>query len=281
MWPFSTKPKLQYKAGTIFKRNGSYYRQNSDGTQMKVQQRSDGYLYWKQPDGKVVRTVNKYKMLDGKNGNYTYKNGAVQDVDKNGKPIKSVYIGGKKQEARDKFWKQAPIMQHAVDSIAQAYKINPAILRKRLDIEGFTDAAIRYHNSALPSREYSNYENLNGNYMGPNIGFEAFGLDDFQDYMNDGKIKLIRESWYPTENQNEQKRWVNSASGITIADNIGMTAATLKYFRDLAKRDFPNASEAFLDFAAGAYYNRGAAGGKKYMLTYKQGGTLIPKKYLV
>lgn len=39
-----------------------YFRQNSDGTQTRVQLTRDNKFSWKQPDGKTVRTRSSYKI---------------------------------------------------------------------------------------------------------------------------------------------------------------------------------------------------------------------------
>lgn len=191
---------------------------------------------------------------------------AVQDVDENGKPIKSIYIGGTTQEARDKYWQQAPIMRHAVDSIANRYKIKPSLLRHRIDKEGFTDYNIQQHNITRNdndiARNASNYSKLNEfNY---DSGFKYFGLDDVADMIGN-KVQLINENWFDSYNTNEKDRKVHSAEGELTKDNIGIMAATLKYFREQAAKDFPNSTNNFLDKAAEIYYNRGETGGKNYI----------------
>ncbi len=185
---------------------------------------------------------------------------AVLDVDRQGNPNTHNYIGGEKHEVRDKYWQQYPIMRHATDSIAAAYNISPELLRRRLGEEGFVDDAIRRNNRGAIS---GNYDELNERSI--LTGFQGFGLDDVADYINEGKVIPINENWEHAENTNEQGRQVNSAHGLTTKDNIGLTAATLKYFRDKAKKDFPNASRTFLDEAAGIYYQYGPYGGKRKM----------------
>ena len=44
------------------------------------------------------------------------------------------YIGGPVEESRNKFWKEYPSVEHAVDSIANAYQINPDIVKYNRDI---------------------------------------------------------------------------------------------------------------------------------------------------
>lgn len=199
---------------------------------------------------------------------------AVQDVDKNGKPIKSTYIGGTTQKAREKYWEQAPIMRHAVDSIANVYGISPKVLRDRLDKEGYTDEQIRHNNNTLgnteTNRRYSNYSKLHergGLYEGTN----RYGLDDVFTYIEQGDVVPTSDTnYFDYYFTNEHGRKTHAVSGETTKDNIDLTAATLKFMRDKASKDFPNASRIFLDEAAGVYYNRGAIGGKKYMKSKKK-----------
>lgn len=203
-----------------------------------------------------------YTKRDMFDGSY-----AVQDVDKNGNPIQSEYIGGNTKQARQKYWDQAPIVRHAVDSIADVYGINPQILKDRLDKEGFVDFAIKDQNkySKFSGRGHSNYSQL----IDPSYsysGFLTFGLDDVATLIEEGKVKPTKETGYhDMEATNEKGREVHSASGPTNLDNISLMAATLKYFRDEASRDFPKATRQSLDKAAGIYYNRGIAGGRKYI----------------
>ena len=196
---------------------------------------------------------------------------AVQDVDDNGNPIKRSYIGGTKQQTRDKFWKQSPIIRHAIDSIANEYKISPSILRARLNHEGFVDEAIKSNNhiynedsSYIPNYSVPTYKMLNS-FDGRYNGFNYFGLDDVADFIEEGKVKLKNENWFDNYNENEHGRIVHSANGEKVQDNIGIMAATLQYMQNQAKKDFPNASRRTLDEAVNVYFNKGITAGKKYI----------------
>ena len=46
----------------FIKKNNDWFRNNSDGTQTKVQFK-DGYFYWNQSDGKKVRSKKKYNII--------------------------------------------------------------------------------------------------------------------------------------------------------------------------------------------------------------------------
>ena len=215
----------------------------------------------------IQDTYNKFQDGGYKTKRLPDNSYAVQDVNKQGNPIQSKYIGGTTQQARDKYWEQAPIVRHAVDSIAGAYQINPKLLRDRLNHEGFVDEAINTHNTLLKnkqrSRSSSNYMILNTGDYGDAFGY--FGLDDVGTFIEEGKVHPINESYTTGTYVNEHGREVNTAIGNTTKDNIGLMAATLKYLRSQAAKDFPNQSNKFLDDAASAYYNRGLTGGKNYM----------------
>lgn len=197
--------------------------------------------------------------------------------------IKPTYIGGSPIQSRAKFWAQEPIVAHAVDSVANLYGINPVLLKARLDHEGFTDAAIQKQNSYITSGKVSSiprgYDLLSSTRFN---GANDFGTDDIATYIENGSIKLnnkkrwyntgIREIYEKPENmyssrwsQNEHQRDINYAQGWDVADNMGLTAAGLKMFRDIAAKDFPNASNSELDRYAAAYYNRGVVGGKQWV----------------
>lgn len=174
------------------------------------------------------------------------------------------YIGGTTEEARDTFWKKFPKIKAATDSIANAYGISPLLLRNRLNHEGFVDRAIANNNSEyfMPTdRDISDNAILNGY----SSGFGSFGLDDVGTLINEGKVKLINERWEGEDNLNEKGRKINSAQGDTTLDNIGITAAALKYFRGKAQKVNPNMSSSQLDRAAAIYFNRGISGGQQYI----------------
>lgn len=181
--------------------------------------------------------------------------------------IEPSYIGGTPEQARDEFWRQEPVLKHAVDSIANRYEISPEVLRYRIDKEGYVDEEINRRNSSIlkGNRNFPRgYDLLHDRTSGM-----AFGLDDAATNIKRGDVKLINEVWYELDPFiNEKGRTTYPAEGEDTAGNIGIMAAHLKYHREKAKQDFPNASEYDLDRYGLAYYNRGNAGGKKWV---KQG----------
>ena len=179
------------------------------------------------------------------------------------------YIGGTPNKARAEFWRQEPVMQHAVDSIAGRYGISSDALKYRLNAEGFVDDQISYRNYALKNNGiiFRGYENLHD--YSPGI---SFGLDDARDYIDSGKVQLINEKWYDANDFiNEQGRTTHPVNGETTADNIGIMAAHLKYFKEQAKKDYPNTNENDLNRYALAYYNRGIEGGRKWVKSGAKG----------
>ena len=184
------------------------------------------------------------------------------------KAIGARRIGGKPDEARNEFWRQEPVMQHAVDSIAGRYNISSDALRYRLDREGFTDNAIRMRNYAIDNpnwadiQEYSGYNLLHNDKFGS--GFSLFGLDDTGSLIREGKVNPINESWYDVDATNEKGRQTKAATAKDTAGNMGLTAATLKYFIDTAKQDNPNLSDEEATRYGLAYYNRGVKGGREW-----------------
>lgn len=203
---------------------------------------------------------------------------AVQDVDKNGNPIKTNYIGGNKQEVRNKYWEQAPIMNHVIDSISNIYNLNPNVLKHRLNEEGFTDNAIAEHNKNVKNKtnnrnssNYSKLHQINSLDFSDEHTQDLYGLDDGFYYIERGDVVPTKETNYNDHYfTNKFGRKTHAVHGKTVNDNFNLTAATLKFMRDKASKDFPNASRIFLDEAAGIYYNRGITGGKKYMKNKKK-----------
>ena len=176
------------------------------------------------------------------------------------------YIGGIPAQSRQTYWDTDKEMYILTDSVARTYGIAPELLRSRMDREGYTDARIKELNKdyAGKTKETLLGEKLFNSTAIPNVAGEEFGLDDVATYIKNGRVNLINENWGDGEFLNEKGRWTNIATGNNYSDNIGIMAATLKAMRDQAKKDFPNASEEDIDRYAGAYYNRGFTGGKKY-----------------
>lgn len=199
----------------------------------------------------------------------------AQSLAERTRAIKPTYIGGKTDNARAEFWRQEPVMQHAVDSIANEYGINSDALKYRLDHEGFTDNAIKMRNYAVQNpnwadiEEYRGYSLLNGNKLAS--GISLFGLDDVATMIDEGKVNPINESWRDGTAINEKGRETHYATSDTVKGNIGLAAATLKYFTDKARKDNPTVSQTDVNRYGLAYYNRGVDGGRKWVSTDGKG----------
>lgn len=238
-------------------------------------------LLKKHQNGDIISKSKKYKAkYSGKV--YNTREEAIEDnasylkakkLSEQTKNTPITYIGGNRDEARAGFWKQEPVLAHAIDSIANEYKINPDLLKYRINNEGFVDRMIQSRNN---SGEYAQntkevfgdrrgYDLLNFKHDNHAVGPFLFGFDDMGTYIQNGNVKLINENYETGDFINEKGRQTNAATGLTINDNFGITAAGLKMFRDKAKKDFPNASEYDLDRYAAAYFNRGETGGRKWV----------------
>lgn len=177
------------------------------------------------------------------------------------------YIGGTPSEARDKYWQQDNEMRILTDSVASRYNLNPDLLRSRMDSEGYTDSRIAENNIDVKtgSNKALTGEALFHSQTLPVDAIHEFGFDDVATYINNGTVSLINENWGDGQFENEKGRTTHAASGHNYSDNIGIMAATLRGLREVARKDFPNASEADLDRYAQAYYNRGITGGREWV----------------
>lgn len=210
--------------------------------------------------------INIKKILNSKLG-IGMKSNALSNATRK---IPAKYIGGTPEQARTEFWRQEPVMQHAVDSIANSYGISPEVLRYRIDKEGYVDEEVKRRNNAILKGNKSfhrGYDLLHDRASGM-----SFGLDDAATNIKQGRVKLINEGWYELDPFiNEKGRKTYPAEGEDNAGNIGIMAAHLKYHTDKAREDFPNASDYDINRYGLAYYNRGNAGGKKWVNNGAQG----------
>ena len=189
------------------------------------------------------------------------------------KAIKVGYNGGTTEQTRNRYWQEEPVMQHAVDSVARAYNINPDLLKNRMNHEGFVDAQIKDRNSLVKKKQPQGisrgYEILHEP-SERGAGLTQFGTDDGATYINTGQARLINERWTDENNTNEKGRSIHSSNGLTVVDNMGIQASLLKMYRDQAMKDFPGRTAAEYDEMAAAYYNRGRGGGRKYVKSGKK-----------
>lgn len=219
----------------------------------------------------------QFETSDIEDPNNHYTNSEKYQFDS--RPLR--YNGGTKEQTRKRFWKDRPLVTKTVSDIAKLYGINENLLKYRLEHEGFVDANIDETNSFFLNNHIEPLKELFGyrpsNYIfhvptdedilgSPGGGYTKFGLDNVADYIDNGQIKLLNnEQWDLFETINEKGQPVNAASGKTAKDNIGIQAATLKFLREQAKKDFPKASDKDLDRYAAAYFNRGITGGRTWV----------------
>lgn len=120
-----------------------------------------------------------------------YKNGG-DDPKKKKKPSVN-YIGGDRNTSRQSFYNSYPEVVKATDSVANAYKINPRLLRTRLADEGYVDAGIRYSNSNRLTLDRAGILNAFLYKKPEGYNQHIYGLDDGATMINNGQVKLINE----------------------------------------------------------------------------------------
>ena len=177
------------------------------------------------------------------------------------------YIGGKPDEAREKYLSLHPELVDIINKKAKIYGLGNVLIN-RVKKEGYVDAKIKNNNyiygiTKSSNNLLNNIKNINSyelklKYPNELSGFHHFGLDDAADYINSGKAVLKdNEQWYDSYNTNEHNREVHSADGNTVKDNIGIMAAVLSYMKELAKKHNPGISDNDADKLAGEMYNYG------------------------
>lgn len=199
---------------------------------------------------------------------------------------------GTNDETRQRVYNSFPELVHVTDSIAKEYNISPNLLRTRIANEGFIDGIARNVDDRINSgdtlinkNEYIRKVLKNDGTFGfGDTGLIYFGLDDVGTLIDEGKVKPIRENYETTDFTNERGRTTLGVNGVTNYDNIGLTAATLQYFKNIAKKEYPKATDKELNRYANIFYNRGVSGGKSYIsksgkgyeLKYMIGGNIRP-----
>ena len=174
---------------------------------------------------------------------------------KTNKPISKIYIGGKPNEARQKYYDLDTEFADSVKAVSKRYGLNPNLVASRLAKEGPVDHNIKLSNDG--------YRFIRDVVFGP-----QWGLDDLGNHIKEGKVN-IKESWNNIDVDdsfvNEKGRLTNTVYSPNWVDGIYGTAAELKYRRDYMKKHFPKMTEEQLDAAAAASFNRGNAGARKWI----------------
>lgn len=184
---------------------------------------------------------------------------------KTNKPISKIYIGGKPNEARQKYYDLDTEFADSVKAVSKRYGLNPNLVASRLAKEGPVDHNIKLSNDG--------YRFIRDVVFGP-----QWGLDDLGNHIKEGKVN-IKESWNNINVDdsfvNEKGRLTNTVYSPNWVDGIYGTAAELKYRRDYMKKHFPKMTEEQLDAAAAASFNRGNAGARKWI---NRGGNYMQYK---
>ena len=184
----------------------------------------------------------------------TYTNdihwGIKQDI-KNGK----IHIGGKPNEARQKYFDLDKEFSDSVKAVSKRYGLNPNLVASRIAKEGPIDYGIELVNNSVGF----NREQMDGPF---------WGLDDLGTHLAEGRV-TIKEPWNRIKSNryftNEKGRDTNSVYSTEWVDGIYGTAAELKYRRDYMKKHFPDMTDEQLDAAATASFNRGNYGARKWI----------------
>ena len=164
---------------------------------------------------------------------------------------KRVYIGGNKNEVRQKYYDTDAEFTTKVKQVAQQYGIRPEVLASRLAEEGPVDYNVRHYN------------NTNGYYNRGDMYGPSWGLDDLGYMIEEGIVnqpKSIKDLDTEMFFVNEHGRLCQSVGSENYFDGVVLTAAALQYFRSKMKEKFPKASEALLDRYATAAFNMGITG---------------------
>lgn len=213
--------------------------------------------------GFLGSNIKEKKQEGGKTGdNNTY----VEKPEK--KEVK--YIGGSTEKTRSIYINLDNKLQRVVHNTAKDYGLNPNLLMSVLSSEGVIDDGIMLYN-----KNKGNVESIvDVPELASNL-FENFGLDDiYSNYIN-GIAKTNRPiKMHEVIETNEKGREVRSAGVDSVYDAIELMASDLRSRRDRVRKDFGDIPEDLLDSYTHAYYNRGNAGGKKYI---KNKGSM--KKY--
>ena len=202
------------------------------------------------------------KSFKGKYGTTTYLDSGAVDLDASeisGKyndhrwryasNAPRVYIGGKTNEARQKYFDMDTELTSAIKTMAKQYGISPNVLASRIAKEGPIDEAIR------------NYNNTNGHFQRGDMIGPIWGLDDMGTWISNGIVKPRKDLkvYTDVEMENEKGRTTYSVESDNYMDGVELTAVALRYFKDEMRKRYPKASEAQLEQYATAAFNNGMA----------------------
>lgn len=215
--------------------------------------------------GFVDGRMGEWKYVDGKKYFVPYPDNVP--LRRNDRPE---YIGGDRNEVRNKYIAIDGKLRDVVTSLADEYGIAPSMLMYSLSREGFIDAAVRRYND--------NDGNVRSSVDDPELAgrlHELFGLDDIYTHVKEGKVKLNRDiKMTPTDFKNRKGRTTKSGVVGSARDAIELMAAELRYRQDEVDKDFPDLGQRDRGAYSLMYYNMGVSGGRNRA---KEGD--IPDKY--
>lgn len=198
------------------------------------------------------------QSFEGEYGTTTYlDSGAVELVNNMGEHkyryasnAPRLFIGGKTNEARQKYFDMDKEFTDSVKKMASQYGISANTLASRIAKEGPIDEAINHYNN-------TNGYIQRGYMIGP-----IWGLDDLGTMIYEGTIKANPKMnlFTDVEMENEKGRITYSVESDNYLDGVEITAAALSYFKAEMKKKFPNASNERLEQLATAAFNLGVKG---------------------
>lgn len=150
------------------------------------------------------------------------------------------YIGGTRDQARERAAALIPGLQDSINSIANTYNIDRNVLYNRVLKEGIIDSSIKEFNS-LPPEQQTDYF-WNTRFSRPSNTFNDLGLDDAGTHIENGTIKLRRNIDYtPVEGINKKNRKVKSIKTNTVWDGLHIMGAEFEQRKNkLKQRGLPN-----------------------------------------
>lgn len=196
------------------------------------------------------------RSFKGNYGTTTYLESGAVDLDKGdfqheyryAPNARRVYIGGNKNEVRQKYLDMDTEFTNAIKQAARQYGISANVLASRIAREGPIDDNIQHYN------------NTNGYYKRGEMNGIIWGLDDLGTMISEGTVqapKNVHNLFTDAEMENEHGRTTYSVSSDSFLDGVSITAAGLQYFKNEMKKKYPKATDAQLEQYATAAFNMG------------------------
>lgn len=234
------------------------YNEYADGGEKKTKVKRIGPTY--NPNSKTWTNA-KGQDITGKSfkGNYgttTYLESGAVDLDKGydqheyryAPNASRVYIGGNKNEVRQKYLDMDAELASAIKQAAKQYGVNANALASRIAREGPIDDNIQHYN------------NTNGYYKRGEMSGVIWGLDDLGTLISEGTVQVpqnMHNLFTDVEMENEHGRTTYSVASDSFLDGVSITAAGLQYFKNEMRKKYPKATDAQLEQYAAAAFNMG------------------------